>query len=153
MPSITTLSDLGLVNLGPLTTTFTAPQTCATPDQVVLRSDDFSAKVPYYWSECAVGDERWRSTCYPSGTELAKLYTSNDHSGYPYYSPGLVCPESWVTVGVAARDDEGRISSSGILRPFTTPRPSESRVYYNPVPNIFMQALDPGETLALCCPR
>jgi len=74
-----------------------------------------------------------------------------------YFSPGLVCPSGWKTVGVAARGSDGSISASGI---FITPTSTSGQTaatevadeIFNPAVNAFTAAIDAGETAAACCP-
>ncbi|TDZ19861.1 hypothetical protein Cob_v007015 [Colletotrichum orbiculare MAFF 240422] len=72
-----------------------------------------------------------------------------------YHSPGLACPASWTTVGVAARDDVSSYSLSGI---FASPTVTEKgwrtdlAPTFEPINNQFVSALEPRETLVVCCP-
>lgn len=160
MPLPNELFGRSLVNLGPLTSTYTLPDDCATPTNVYLVAADEIGTGAIWQSECSTEElatVKWRSTCFPSGSALDSIYRSADldlpaQTILAYFSPGIACPDAWVTVGVAVKDDKGEISSSGqfvipdVLA--TAPVPP-----YNPAPNIFMDAIENGETVAICCPR
>jgi hypothetical protein len=120
MPSITSLSLYSLTNLGPLTTTWTAPQSCATHAVVDLALTD----QPY--QAVAVSACAYPPTpgCYPGGQadKIQQIYTEelNMLNGgvIPYYSPGLYCPDQYTTVGIAVKDGSGNvITSSGLFAP------------------------------------
>lgn len=88
---------------------------------------------------------------------------SDPRSNYwiDYYSPGLVCPSDYTTVGLATKLEGGAITSSGpaFAFPRSTVTPSGGNVEYNLdeyedlKPNVVLEAMGPGETAILCCPR
>jgi len=153
MPTATVLSQRTFNNLGPLTTTFTVPASCATlTNNVYITTNkgrdllglDCNTKTS------TLGD------CYPSGSSVDAILASfagNPERGEQlhYFSPGIQCPSAWTTAGVAAKDASGSLSASGV---FT----SASAVLYNSVfvdlvlPNILAANLAAGETAAVCCP-
>ncbi|TIC98786.1 hypothetical protein CH35J_005033 [Colletotrichum higginsianum] len=160
MPSVTTLSQYAISNIGPLTTVFTAPPACAT------QSKDFVLGVKYPDSH-QNPEPRWAQSCsfaslgecYPSGKALDDAWTSQEsENGFTdagkmaYFSPASQCPEGHVTVGVAAKNEAGQISSSGIFVPPVTDWPG-GYLPFNPHINVFMEALDNGETAVVCCPE
>ncbi|KAH8671520.1 hypothetical protein BX600DRAFT_510188 [Xylariales sp. PMI_506] len=183
MPSVTSLSQLTLINVGPLTTTWTAPASCATSTDVYLAPTDYFDE-PYIASSCGYSSY---GNCYPGGatqvdTIFSSAYNQFDAGVVAYYSPGLYCPDSYTTAGIAIKDGSGKIiSSSGIFAPTTIgwntigPGPETVTVTdayygysttskstevatvtftpgYNPDWNIFMEALAPSETAVVCCP-
>lgn len=163
MPTATaiTTSDVVFTNLGPLTTVFTAPASCSTREPDLYLG----------WTEGdRIGGMRGRrfcddieapplGDCWPSGSIVDAAHTSIiNNGGYVngrihYFSPASQCPSDYITVGIAAKDDEGSLSTSGaFVPPVVTGYPP----YYgfNPVNNIFMQeVLDKGETAVVCCPK
>ncbi|RDW63067.1 uncharacterized protein DSM5745_10178 [Aspergillus mulundensis] len=103
-----------------------------------------------------------------------------EYDGYGvYYSPGLYCPKGWKTIGMAARDASSVLTSSGFLVPTTTSTStSTSTRTATPTPysdydydydydedydydsyttqdpaSVLMSALEPKQTMALCCPE
>ena len=128
MPNVTSLSQYALQNLGPLTTTFTAPASCATLQPAVALA---RTQYPWqaFWSEeCDEVDDSL-ADCRPSGRAFFDIYADDAGSrpvqAIPYFSPGLACPESWTTAGVAVKDADGSVvSTSGIYAPVTPPSPS-----------------------------
>jgi hypothetical protein len=158
MPSVTSLSQQLFRNVGPLTTTFTAPASCATQSAVALAPTD--QPLAAIWLDgCSI---RSVGDCLPNGqtrdsifaSDLA-TYTADD---FLYYSPGIACPQSWTTVGVAVKDDKGSVSLTGIYAPsaqvtITPDATSPAAPAQNPPPNIFVEGLDHGETAVACCPE
>ncbi|KAF9876769.1 hypothetical protein CkaCkLH20_05615 [Colletotrichum karsti] len=160
MPSATEVSQVVLSNLGPMTTVFTPPASCATASpQLFLAFTNVPGVLPFYGRDCekyALGD------CFPSGKAIddgrASFRSSpslNNHGTLYYLSPASVCPDGHTTVGVAAKDGDGKVSSSGLyVPPVWTAGDSLGREpRMNPVENIFMEALDAGETAVVCCPE
>jgi len=155
LPTATTLSGQTFNSLGPLTTTFTAPASCATATNNVLLVTDQGKR--FFAPDCNIKTSTL-GDCFPSGRQIDGQWAQ-----YPgalsaviggqinYFSPGIACPSAWTTVGMATKDNIGSLSSSGA---FT----STSATLYNGVfvdqyrPNILMKAIAPGETAVLCCP-
>ncbi|KAK3387382.1 hypothetical protein B0H63DRAFT_509193 [Podospora didyma] len=154
MPTATSVSQWTLTNWGPLTTTFAANAACATTGISMLAPR--SALGNGFSVDCAVATVG--ASCYPSGSQLdAAASTAFDKVGYfvmGYFSPGLVCPSGWKTVGVAARGSDGSVSASGIfIAPTSGPGAVvENGPFFNPAVNVFTAAIDAGETAAACCP-
>lgn len=120
-----------------------------------------SSEVIYYGSPCGETYASF-SDCVPSGSVLDNLWNSltSTRSGAPftqgtidYYSPGIVCPSGYETVGVASKLSGGIASSSGAaFVPAVTPA-SETFDLSDPAPNVLLQAMLEGESAILCCPR
>ncbi|KAL4902347.1 hypothetical protein BDW74DRAFT_180852 [Aspergillus multicolor] len=182
-------------NAGPLTTTFTPAPSCTSPDQMILGYITTRAAVTLCaadWLVQCTAPHHWGSACTPSGTPLPTtpppedLDISTDLSyaqsreswdsvllygaANTYFSPGVVCPMGWETVGVAARDGRGGRSEEGFLAATTTISTAtttsttattstgtdgyDGHVWYeyvNPVMAL-KEVLQPQETLAVCCP-
>lgn len=96
----------------------------------------------------------------PTGTHSIEATTTlasipSDTYEALYFSPGIYCPSGYATVGVASRDGDKPVNSTGI---FSNPSATSTRfvgnhaVFNNPA-NLLMQILDPSETAVLCCPR
>ncbi|KXH33289.1 hypothetical protein CSIM01_03203 [Colletotrichum simmondsii] len=158
---LTELSQHAITNVGPLTTTFTAPSSCATssPSLWLAAESAFTDRVqPFFRQKCegsVYGD------CFPSGTvfdQLRSEASSTVGAGtIAYFSPASVCPDQYTTAGVAAKNAEGTISSSGVFVPPIVSVPFGSgymsdRLGYNPIVNVLMEALDSNETAVICCP-
>ncbi|KAH8888083.1 hypothetical protein GQ53DRAFT_872312 [Thozetella sp. PMI_491] len=95
--------------------------------------------------------------CLPSGSALDALVTSvlatPSLSILHYHSPGLVCPANWVTAGVAVKASNGTVSSSGAFSPpLATLTGTAIHHVVEPILNVLMNAIDPGETAVVCCP-
>ena len=129
MPSVTSLSQYTLQNLGPLTTTFTAPESCATLEPPVALARTDQPSLPYWQQECDEVDDSF-AACLPSGRAHFDIYKNESDATrppnvIPYFSPGLHCPDSWTTAGVAVKNAEGSIvSTSGIYAAGATASPS-----------------------------
>ncbi|KAI0024588.1 hypothetical protein F4780DRAFT_724262 [Xylariomycetidae sp. FL0641] len=156
MPSATTLSSYSFDNLGPLTTTWTAPESCATTVPQIQLAFTEIVTYPYIYSDCNTPSQ---GDCVPSGTVIDAHYKSaamslSTSAGLgldymPYFSPGLACPGGWTTAGVAVKDATGSLSSTGVFAPSEL---SSQAPGMNFGWNILMETLDNGETAAVCCP-
>jgi len=148
MPASTVVGSLTFTNLGPLTTTFTAPAACYTPTSIGLAPTRQPGAV-YYESTCASQGYK-AGTCLPAGSIMDDNFAQTTATYEQYFSPGVVCPDTWTTVGVAARQGEGTaISATGLFAPteFITRPPPQ-----NPGWNVAMQNLAISETVVACCP-
>jgi hypothetical protein len=122
MPSATPISQYTFTNVGPLTTTWTAPQPCATPTSVYLSPADIQDG-NFIRSACGVSHY---GSCYPGGASQIDEIISNDQylfdgGSVPYYSPGLYCPDKYTVAGIAVKDGNGKlVSSSGLFAPTTS---------------------------------
>lgn len=67
---------------------------------------------------------------------------------FDYFSPGLVCPQGWTTAGKLAHGDGSTITREGV---FTTD--DATRSYPFRMDEVWLNVLEPDETLAVCCPR
>jgi hypothetical protein len=158
MPT-STLSQYSLVNFGPLTTTYTAPASCATvASNVAFGFKDAPSIIPFS-ADCTFTSY---GSCLPSGSGLDSQILSSQTEVQlfryiDYFSPGISCPNGWATVGVAAKATDGSVSSTGAFSVelgFSTAKPTGVlNVLVNPPINVLMAAMDPGETAVLCCPR
>jgi hypothetical protein len=154
MPTVTSISLENLINLGPLTTTYTAPASCATLANNVWLSTKGDTGFPFV-PDCNTLTSTL-GPCLPSGSAIDARYAA--YSGSPsrefqinYFSPGIHCPSAWTTVGVAEKNSAGTLSSSGV---FTSPPAlvyNDAYVRY-PRPVLFMSLLEPKETAVVCCP-
>lgn len=163
MPTVTTLSQISIFNVGPLTTTFTTPASCIHDTWLAAPAE--GPKTVWYGLDCrdvTVND------CAPSTAALKSHLPSDAASNpaaqwIPYYSPGVVCPSGYQTVGVAVKVNPTSTSMSGM---FTRPssgddsedEPTSGDIsgrgpMFNSGNNVLMDALDPGETAVMCCPR
>jgi hypothetical protein len=71
----------------------------------------------------------------------------------PFYSPGLICPAGWTTAGAAAKLGPSSSSVSGAFTPTNNAIPTGIDGFFEPMLDVFVAALDPGETAVVCCPR
>ena len=161
MPT-STFNGVALENIGPLTTTYTAPSSCSTVvDNTAVAFVDFPGEA-YAYPRCDVDKNEWfrwpsLENCVPSAKALEVIDMPND-THIRYHSPGLYCPASWTTGGVAVKQDSKSFSASGAFSPdFIDPWADATSTLdaprANPWPNQFASALNVGETAILCCPR
>jgi hypothetical protein len=155
MPTATSLSGWSLFNIGPATTTFTAPASCATAYRTMIAP----ATDP--------GHPEWNvhcpwvppADCNPSGSIVQSIISSaegtNPTAGLfiVYQSPGIVCPSGQATVGVAEKYSPTSTSISGAFNLSNDNPSGDIDVFFEPQVDAFLAALDPGETAVLCCPR
>ncbi|CAH0043531.1 unnamed protein product [Clonostachys solani] len=134
------------VNLGPLTTTFTAPSPCATESgfrffQYVDASNS-SLKRAMGASSCGI---RTVGSCMPSGDGIDRIRNTMTKQWW-YYSPGVACPLGWTTAGTLKGGPEPTGSGvfSGNLNPSQMPLVG--------IGEYFSNILYENETLALCRP-
>ncbi|KAF5711555.1 hypothetical protein FMUND_8950 [Fusarium mundagurra] len=115
MPTSTEFFGVTAHNLGPLTTTFTAPSACATgTDHHVIVNGSAPSEV---WGQptCGLKD---RGSCMPSGKSydsLRSVTTPLNRAWYHYYSPGIACPSGWTTAGNIVKDGDSSLSASGVF--------------------------------------
>jgi hypothetical protein len=153
MPTVTSLSGYSLTNLGPLTTTFTAPASCSTAYDI----DVASIGLNLGWvADCSymVPDD-----CYPYGSAIDPI-NSAIQKGNPaadnvigYQSPGLICPSGWTTAGVATKLNPTSTITSGTgfnTSGWIDPKFPE---FFPQYLDVLLDALDPNETAIACCPR
>ncbi|KAF4959380.1 hypothetical protein FSARC_10756 [Fusarium sarcochroum] len=113
MPTATEYFGFSAHNLGPLTTTFTAPSSCATNTNRIVYANASSASGAYGGPTCnfkPIGD------CIPSGKSwdsLSEQTTKFIQGRHAYFSPGVVCPQdgkltyftdAWLTYSAIAKD-------------------------------------------------
>lgn len=94
MPSATSLPGLSLSNLGPLTTTYTAPASCATQAvQTVLVYKDVPGAL---FMDLSCDKDVSYDGCFPSGSAFDKQDTRSiitpGITTLLYYSPATACP-------------------------------------------------------------
>ncbi|EEY16398.1 predicted protein [Verticillium alfalfae VaMs.102] len=160
MSSVQTGGNLEWHNAGPLTTTWTAPQSCAT--EPVIRSGLAVPQVPWFPRLIVDGCDGWNipDECRPNGGKVNEIYENVDLAvevtTAHYYFPGIQCPDNWVTVGIAAMNN-GAPSVSGIFQPtaFTEGAPGETTNFpaANFQANMLTSILEPTQTAVACCPR
>ncbi|KAH7303463.1 hypothetical protein B0I35DRAFT_485156 [Stachybotrys elegans] len=147
---VSSLSQLTFINLGPLTSTYAAPSACLAETTRIGLAPTQAPAVPTWFESCELptyGD------CLPYGEERDRDWASRDSNhgvdeAVYYHSPGLDCPASWTTAGVAVKSADGASSVTGIFDPTIT----GTLPVINPTPNILLEALQEGETAVLCCP-
>ncbi|KAH0437783.1 hypothetical protein CcaCcLH18_03679 [Colletotrichum camelliae] len=162
MPSATStqLSQYVFSNVGPMTTVWTPPASCATPSPYLyIAYNDSGTVFPQWAQKCETRDY---GDCYPSGRAIDSAWSSassaNDfvNAGTIYYfSPASACPQGYKTAGVAAKNGAGDVSSSGAFVPpvVTDPAVQDRYLSWNPPNNVLMEALEDGETAVVCCPE
>lgn len=167
-----TLSGTTIINLGPLTS-WTAPASCATTAPPVALALAPVESVVYLSQTCDVNGPVVND-CFPSASAVNSLYHAR--KGGPerfnylvHHSPAYECPSGWATVAYGVRDEASSHSLSGIFADPTVTRtnrliyPSsvlaevttitQGMPIFEPPQNLFMSALEPSETVILCCPR
>lgn len=156
MPSLTEFFGHTITNFGPLTTTFTAPSSCATEttDRVFFGNATNLAQ-QFGNPKCLGG---YVGDCIPSGSAYDDYVTSYwerpIQAWYPYFSPGLVCPSGWSTVGtLALAENTGSVDAGGVFtQDLLAGYPTRVRPWVEP-DEVWSNALKPSETVAYCCPR
>ncbi|KAF4636553.1 hypothetical protein G7Y89_g1531 [Cudoniella acicularis] len=151
--SLVERNGFSLTNNGPLTTTFTAPASCSTAYETMLGVATDPSLIQW-GAQC-----EWQppADCNPSGSVIQSIDSSAE-GGNPtagmiivYHSPGLVCPYGWATVGAAAKPNPTSTSISGAFNQSDAILGS-SLGFFEPELDVFLAALDPGETAVACCP-
>ena len=111
--------------LGPLTTTYTAPEICSIYA--------YAGTYAFQAQGCRQGAPADTSSCWPSASVTAP---SPPYWGWGFYSPGLACPNGYTSACTAAALADG------------SPSPITSGTSFK-----FQFPLLPGETAVGCCPR
>ncbi|CVL12426.1 uncharacterized protein FPRN_03632 [Fusarium proliferatum] len=162
MPTATYISQARITNFGPLTTTYTAPASCATETNhlyFAYHGDD-SNKPEYLWGYPTCTMQLY-GECIPSGDRYDHLITATyaktfDLGFYHYYSPGLYCPTNWTTAGKYIKGTGGTAQVSGALTKTESEHAPQRWEPGRPFPtdpaSVWNQVLEPLETLAVCCP-
>ncbi|CAG8259622.1 unnamed protein product [Penicillium olsonii] len=150
MPTVS-LSDgsWSFDNLGPLTTTFTQPARCTQTPIHGFITTVLDYPLWQYGVEC---NPTVDASCYPPSTNsFTGTWNPREWLGYgDYYSPGLLCPSGWATVGAATRDEHHSLTFSGAAHP--SKQPENSWIYLYRPQTALASALEPGQTMAMCCP-
>lgn len=148
-------------NAGPLTATWSAPESCATSRGLIHRGPafpGFNTSLAYVIGKC---DENGAAAeCVPNGDKVDEIYEDRDREVGPmvsyYHSPASVCPQGWTSVGHAAVNN-GTATSTGIFAPTVfydgSPTSTIEFPYANWIANMFTSVLEPTETAVACCPR
>lgn len=117
MPSISITEGYTFTNWGPLTTTFTAPTSCATATGNYMIGLNTTAPVWEYAIQCSTSGY---GDCIPSGT-LSYLTSSNDNpktiDNQAYLSPGLYCPSGWGYKGNCSTQCRQHLTITEALEP------------------------------------
>ncbi|KAF4946134.1 hypothetical protein FGADI_11412 [Fusarium gaditjirri] len=159
MPTVTSVTLAKITNFGPLTTTYTAPASCATATNHLYLADD-SDKPEYLWAYPTCTMQLYGS-CIPSGDQYDHLITATyaktlDIGFYHYYSPGLYCPANWTTAGKYLKGAGSTAAISGDLTKtksgFDPPGWEPGRPFPTDPTSVWKLVLEPSETLAVCCP-
>ncbi|KAM0243081.1 hypothetical protein ACHAP5_006962 [Fusarium lateritium] len=152
-------------NLGPLTTTFTAPSSCATVNTDHVKFFNTSAALMYHTGR-ANCDHWTEGDCSPSGSVIDSIVadirrgTTTPANSLFYYSPGIACPSGWDTVGLMAKSN-GTLSVSGFLTETLKDYELYSTYYPTSPPNqprhiqyteVWGGILKSSETIAFCGP-
>ncbi|KAL4904764.1 hypothetical protein BDW74DRAFT_153468 [Aspergillus multicolor] len=176
---IYTYSNLGPIT----TTFTPPPTCTASDQLALATSDSDYGYFVWYSAQCTATVEYTDCVPTTTAEPTQSFLYGDDWYGYgQYYSPGLYCPKGWKTVGMAARDASSVLTSSGLLVPTTTTTTTSTRTpvptpygddydeyedydyedydyddedyytYEDPV-SVLMTALEPKQTMALCCPE
>lgn len=157
-----TYFDATFLNVGPITTTYTAPAACTpTPVEwlgVITDSGPASGLMMNLGPLGCDGQVNIQTQCLPSESEVYKTHSdlsNRQHNYATYYSPAAVCPSGWETKGIAAAVDKSSTSSSGEIFHATLPPdlPDISNYFRRlPYADYFIHNLEPSETAIFCCP-
>lgn len=126
-------------NIGPLTTTYTAPATCTGLDIAGRGNIAFYNKDDYYGQ---VGCEEAPVDCVPAATRTDVNFDRINYAyGYlTYHSPGLICPSGWTT---AASYTHGESHTTSVKSQEMMMNAHYGKVW----------PLEGSETLVACCPE
>lgn len=162
MPTTTALSAYNIFNLGTIDADYSLPTSCITtsePFRVVVQGfpipgtrRSVSPCNPVTYGDCIPGGEKYDSTVMSAMSEPTRAFQMQ------YHSPASQCPEGWETVGVAEKSGRGAQGDASITGAFSatefaTGTSTSSIPWHNPKPNILLEAMGPGQTAVLCCPR
>ncbi|EXA43063.1 hypothetical protein FOQG_15791 [Fusarium oxysporum f. sp. raphani 54005] len=150
MPTSTEFFGVTAYNLGPLTTTFSAPSACATGTDHHVIVNASEPEMVWGYPTCGFQD---RGSCMPSGKSydsLRSVTTPLNRAWYHYYSPGIACPSGWTTAGTMIKEGESSLSVSGVfssrIQASTT-----GAVQLEPA-DFWAEIMNVSETIAYCCP-
>ncbi|KAH6695479.1 hypothetical protein F5X68DRAFT_272813 [Plectosphaerella plurivora] len=160
MSDIRTGGWLTWENAGPVTATWSAPESCATSRGLIHRgpaNPPFNSSITINVGKC--GEYDAIAECVPNGDKVDEIYKGVDRGVMPivshYYSPASVCPQGWASVGHAAVNN-GTATSTGIFAPTVfydgSPSTTLDFPYANWIANMFTTVLEPTETAIACCP-
>lgn len=151
MPTSTEFFGVTAYNLGPLTTTFSAPSACATGTDHHVIVNASEPEMVWGYPTCGFQD---RGSCMPSGKSYDSLRSVTiplNRAWYHYYSPGIACPSGWTTAGTMIKEGESSLSVSGVfssrIQASTT-----GAVQLEPA-DFWAEIMNVSETIAYCCPR
>ncbi len=124
-------------NLGPLTSTFTPPAACTGINAAGPGNEAFFDEAEYLGHVSCVLPAV--NACAPTPTGSAADLAAHPERYLTYYSPGVVCPAGWTTVGRydLEKPTDGLYRSEGM----------DDFYYKSEWP------LEPSETLVVCCPE
>lgn len=163
-PTSTQYYNILFTNLGPLTSTFTAPSSCATVNtDNVLFVQRSQQPAPLGKPKCL--DNYWsKGDCIPSGTDIDNWVMSSEtatvsekyQGAQLYHSPGIACPEGWNTVGLIAKNN-GTMTVSGYFTEWPKHfgvKPSQDKTSIRALEPtvIWDEFLHPSQTVAFCGP-
>ena len=152
MPS-STFFEATFTNFGPVVTPFTPAPSCT---ELTLgighQSSDFFDPIALF--EC---NKRTYAGCLPYGSKVDQNFADSEWDGtftLQYYSPGLVCPSGWATVGSIV-GPYGWESASGIFTKEHFPYVEFPYLGHDSIgiQDEYVAVLDPSETMVWCCPR
>ncbi|KAF4953087.1 hypothetical protein FGADI_6237 [Fusarium gaditjirri] len=150
MPTSTEFFGVTAHNLGPLTTTFSAPSACATGTDHHAIVNASAPERLWGFPTCGFKD---RGSCMPSGKSYDSLRcvtTPLNRVWNHYYSPGIACPSGWTTAGAMVKEGESSLSVSGIFSS-RVQASTTGPVQLEPI-DFWAKIMDVSETIAYCCP-
>lgn len=112
MPSTESIPTIVMANAGPLTTTWTAPESSSTASNTIL-GWEIDNRVQAQWAfdcDSYEKDVARFYACVPLSKEISETLVSWTEAPTPtvgglfYYSPRIDCPQGWTTAGVAAKN-------------------------------------------------
>ncbi|KAM0194388.1 hypothetical protein ACHAPI_007149 [Fusarium lateritium] len=159
MPTATGYFGHSVHNLGPLTTTFTAPSSCATGTDHIVYASLTADPILFGAPTCEVVPF---ADCIPNGEEWDSVNgqtTTFVQGQFVYYSPGLACPSGWETVWSLDRGDStsgsvtvSSLSSASRLISSVQKDIDAGRPRLMHPTEVWKEVLEPEETLVYCCP-
>ncbi|KAF5626098.1 hypothetical protein F52700_8814 [Fusarium sp. NRRL 52700] len=137
-------------NLGPLTTTFSAPSACATGNDHHVIVNGSEPEEVWGYPTCGFKD---RDSCLPSGKSydsLRSITTPLNRAWNFYFSPGIACPSGWTTAGTMVKEEESSVSVSGVFSSGLQAS-STGAIQLGPA-DWWGKIMNVSETIAYCCP-
>lgn len=156
MASATEYFGASFTNLGPLTSTWTAPESCATNtvNQYFGVERDLQG-IDYVYGRASCGPARL-GECVPSGSAIDEFKDSINSDAplgvFWYHSPGIACPKDWTTAAMIAKGDGNTAEDVSGFLTIGSDADRPTGLGDMGFTDLFLGFLEPSQTMAFCCP-